>query len=260
MEDKIFTIPEGVGRGSSVDPNMLLAMMNNGNGFGGGNNNWLWMFFLFILFGWGGRGFGNNASTLDANAGRELLMQAIQGNASAINQLAANLNCDGNAIRTALNSLQSAVQMGNQQISSQLAQCCCDNKTLSMQQGYENQIATLNQTNQLGSKMDGNTASITAAIANQTSLINDKFCALEMREMQGKIDALAADKAALMGQISQSQQNQYFAAMLAPLQNEIAGIKAAMPPTVAVPYPQLTAVPSAGYSPCGSVFSNGMWT
>ena len=82
--------------------------------------------------------------------------------------------------------------------------------------------------------------------------------------MQSKIDSLAADKASLLGQISQSQQNQYIAAMLAPIQAEIAGIKACMPPTVSVPYPQLAAVPTSpnfygGFCGCGygSVFTNG---
>jgi len=78
-----------------------------------------------------------------------------------------------------------------------MAQCCCDNKLLVTNQGYENRIATLEQTNQLsnksdivGTKVDNGTASITNAIANQTALINDKFCALEMRDMQSKINQL----------------------------------------------------------------------
>lgn len=65
-----------------------------------------------------------------------------------------------------------------------MAQCCCDNKLLVTNQGYENRIATLEQTNQLGSKVDNGTSQITNAIANQTALINDRFCALELRDMQ----------------------------------------------------------------------------
>ena len=281
-DERTFVFPEGAG-GSSVDPNMLLAMMNNGNG-GFGGNNWMWIIFLFFLYGWGGNGmFGRGANGLanevNNDYGRSLLLQAINGNGNAIQQLATTLNCDVNAIRTAIDAVQSSIQSvgcqvgmsaqqiinsiqsGNQAIASQLAQCCCDNKILITTQGYENQIATLNQTNQLGSKIDGGTSAITGAIAAQTTLINDKFCQLEMREMQSKIDALAADKAALLGQISQSQQNQYFAAMLAPIQSEAASIKACMPPTVSVPYPQLTAVPTGYSGLCygGSIFSNGTW-
>lgn len=45
-----------------------------------------------------------------------------------------------------------------------------------------------------------------AKIDAQTQMINDKFCQLEMREMQNKIDALREDKQAL--QLSASQQAQ----------------------------------------------------
>ena len=265
-----------------MDAGTLLALMNSNGGFGG--NNFLWIIFLFFLYGWGGNGmFGRGsglANEINNDYGRGLLLQAINGNGNAIGQLATTLHCDVNAIQTAINAVQSsiqsvgnqvgmsglqtinAIQSGNQALASQLAQCCCDNKLLVTTQGYENRIANSEQTAILGSKIDGGTAAVTNAIANQTNLINDKFCALEMREMQSKIDSLTADKASLLGQISQSQQNQYIAAMLAPIQAEVAGIKACMPPTVSVPYPQLAAVPTmpnlyGGFCGYGSVFTNG---
>lgn len=264
-----------------MDAGTLLALMNGNGGFGG--NNFLWIIFLFFLYGWGGNGmFGRGSglgNEINNDYGRGLLLQAINGNGTAISQLASTLNCDVNSIQNAICAVQSsvqsvgnqvgmsglqtinAIQAGNQQLAAQLAQCCCDNKLLATTQGYENRIANAEQTTVLGGKIDGGTAAVTNAIAAQTALINDKFCALEMREMQSKIDALAADKAALIGQISQSQQNQYIAAMLAPIQAEVAGIKAAMPPTVAVPYPQLQAVPTgyAGLCYGGTVFTNGTW-
>lgn len=265
-EEKTFVFPESSPGGSSVDPNMLLAMMNGGGGFG--NGNWIWVLFL-LFFGWnsgfGGFGRGGNglANEINNDYGRGLLLQAINGNGTAISQLATTLNCDVNSIQAAINSVQSSIQSvgsqvgmsaqqvinsiqsGNQALASQLAQCCCDNKLLATTQGYENRIATLQQTELLGSKVDASTSAVTKAISDQTNLINDKFCALEMREMQSKIDALTTEKATLVGQISQSQQNQYIAAMLAPIQNEVAQIKASLPPTVAVPYPQLQAVPTS---------------
>ena len=281
-EEKTFVFPGS--QGGSMDAGALLALMNSNGGFGG--NNFLWIIFLFFLYGWGGNGmFGRGsglANEINNDYGRGLLLQAINGNGNAIGQLATTLHCDVNAIQTAINAVQSsiqsvgnqvgmsglqtinAIQSGNQALASQLAQCCCDNKLLVTTQGYENRIANSEQTAILGSKIDGGTAAVTNAIANQTNLINDKFCALEMREMQSKIDSLAADKASLLGQISQSQQNQYIAAMLAPIQAEVAGIKACMPPTVSVPYPQLAAVPTSpnfygGFCGCGygSVFTNG---
>lgn len=123
-----------------------------------------------------------------------MLLQAINGNGNAISQLATTLNCDINAVQSAINSVQSqiqsvgnqvgmsgqqiinAIQAGNCQIASQIASCCCDVRTAIERQGYEGQLATLNQTNTLGSKID-----------QQTTLISDKFCQLEMRELQNKM-------------------------------------------------------------------------
>lgn len=253
---------------SSMDPTALLAMMNNG-GFGGGN--WMWIIFLFFLYGWGGNGlFGRGNSGLgdeiNNDYGRSLLLQAINGNGNAISQLATTLNSDVNSVRDAIGSVQSslssvgnqvgmsaaqvvsAIQSGNQALSSQLAQCCCDNKNLVTTQGYENQIATLNQTNQLGSKIDSNTSAITTAIANQTVEMNNQFCALKERELQNKIDSLTATNTALQNSINNANQTSaiqaYIASVINPITTDVAAIKAAQPSTVSVQWPQLTAVPS----------------
>ena len=73
-------------------------------------------------------------------------------------------------------------------------------KNLVTTQGYENRIAS-----------SENTAAIISKIDNQTTLINDKFCQLEMREMQSKIDTLRDEKLALQNNISQRAQNEYIA-------------------------------------------------
>jgi hypothetical protein len=202
----------------SMDPSTLLALMNNGGGFGGGN--WMWIIFLFFLYGWGGNGLfggrgaaGGLGAEINGDYGRSLLLQAINGNGTAISQLASTLNCDVNAIRTAIDSVGSsicqlgntvnmtsaqvisAINQGNQALSSQLAQCCCDNKLLITTQGYENRIATAEQTAFLGAKID-----------NQTNIITDKFCDLEKRELQNKIDSLREQNSTLMGQISNANQ------------------------------------------------------
>jgi hypothetical protein len=62
-------------------------------------------------------------------------------------------------------------------------------------QGYENRIATAEQTAFLGAKID-----------NQTNIITDKFCDLEKRELQNKIDSLREQNSTLMGQISNANQ------------------------------------------------------
>lgn len=271
---------------NSMDPATLLAMMNN-NGFGGGN--WMWIIFLFFLYGWGGNGFFGNRGGLGAEIngdyGRTLLLQAINGNGNAIGQLATTLNCDINAVQTALNALQTSIQSvgnqvgmsgmqtintiqaGNQQLAAQLAQCCCDNKLLVTTQGYENRIANAEQTSFLGSKIDFNGANITNKIADQTALLNDKFCQLEMREMQNKIDALREERSSLMSTLSNEHQTaaiqNYVASVVSPIAAKVNSIEGRLPQTVTLPYSCATAVPTSavysGFYGNGSIFTNGAW-
>lgn len=266
----------------SMDPSTLLALMNNGGGFGGGN--WMWIIFLFFLYGWGGNGLfggrgaaGGLGAEINGDYGRSLLLQAINGNGTAISQLASTLNCDVNAIQSAINSVQqsvasvgtqvgmtgaqvtSAINAGNQALSSQLAQCCCDNKLLITTQGYENRIATAEQTAFLGAKID-----------NQTNVITDKFCDLEKRELQNKIDSLREQNSTLMGQISNANQTaaiqSYVSSLVTPIAQDVASLKACQPPTINVPYPNVAAVPTIPntycnvYGPFGfGGFAGGQW-
>lgn len=190
----------------------------------------------------GGMMRGALASELNSDANTNLLMQAINGNKDAINNLANTLNCDINSVQTALNTINSgvsqiscdtklsscevinAITSGNASLASQLASCCCNvresicgvNNNIT-KMGYESQLSVCNQTNTLqnaitngfNSLMADNASKfniVGAKIDAQTQIINDKFCQLEMREMQNKIDALREDKQAL--QLSASQQAQ----------------------------------------------------
>lgn len=179
-DSKVFMFPDSGFSGSgshTLDPNLLLSMMNNG---GLGGNNGIWVLFLLILFGWrngNGFNFGGNdgnvigtgylSNQINNTAGRDLLMQAINTNGNGIQQLANTLNCDVNSVKCALNGLQSAItQVGNQTgmsiadvknavttgnmgITQQLAQCCCDIRESITQGNYQNQLQTVNQTNTL---------------------------------------------------------------------------------------------------------------
>lgn len=279
MAEDSKTYVFGADKTSGIDASTLLAMMNGNNGFGG-NGNWLWVIFLFFLYGWGGNGmFGNRnngsglANEINNDYGRSLLLQAINGNGTAISQLASTLNCDVNAIQSAISAVSSniqsvsaqvgmsgqqvinAIQSGNQTIAAQLAQCCCDNKLLVTTQGYENQLATLRQTETLGSKIDNVGSTVTNELAKQTTFLSDKFCELEKREMQSKIDALREERSTLQGQISNAAQTaqiqQYVAGSVAPLtnavaalQSEVSGIKCKLPEVANVPYSPIVGVPS----------------
>jgi hypothetical protein len=149
---KIMMFPE-MGSNNGIDPNLLLALNNNG-GFGG-NGNWMWILFLWLIWGWGGNGYGNGfggngagflSNQMNNDTGRELLMNAIQGNRDSINSLANLLNTEVSTVQNgiftlnnAINSvgtqvgmsglqIQNAIQAGNASIASQICQCCCENR------------------------------------------------------------------------------------------------------------------------------------
>lgn len=305
-DSKVYMFPEsGASNGELVsllapllqqrglDPNLLLMNRNN-YGFGGEGGWFMWILFLFFFTGWGGNGwggFGNNGrgalagdaylgNLINNDAGRELLMSAIQGNGNAINQLASTLNCDVNSIKSAINGVMSqiqgvgnqvgmssqqiinAIQAGNCQIASQIAKCCCDN-----------QLAICQQTNTLQNAINGvnvgqergfasvafetqrQTCDIQNSIKDVASQILAGQQAAEMREMQNKIDALREANSQKDVIINNGQQTAVFSQMIqsatapianavANLQGDVNGIKCKLPETVTLPFSCATAVPT----------------
>ena len=220
--------------GNRLDPNLLLALNNsyrNQDMWGGAGMWWIW---ILLLFGWGRNGFGgwggygngeccnngcNNCAALpwalNNDTGRELLMQAIQGNGDAVRQLASTLNCDVKSIETNLCNIQSLIQnVGNQvgltsqqvinsiqqvgcTIGNQINQCCCTLQSAIERQGYENRIATIQQTDEIKSDASSKFNILSSKIDAQTQLLGDKFNELEKRELQNKIATLQQEKSTL---------------------------------------------------------------
>lgn len=289
---KIMMFPE-VGNGG-IDPNLMLALNNNG-GFGG--NNWIWILFLWLIWGWGGNGaWGNGmggngflSNQLANDSGRELLMNAIQGNGNAIRDLAGLLNTEVNTVQNGIFTLnnaitsvgtqvgmsglqiQNAIQSGNASIASQICQCCCENRlaianqTNALQSQIAanqaaDQLAVCQQTNTLATQSERNTRDITEAINAQSVMINDKFCDLEKRELQDKINTLTADNALLRSNINNDRQTTFINSKFNDIENQLIAIKSAQPNTVPVQWPQLTAVNTTPYM--GGFYGgygNGFW-
>jgi hypothetical protein len=278
LEDRIIVQDRGIDAGLAA----LMAMMNNG-GFGG-NGGWWWIWIILIFFCWGGfggNGFGGRnagalASELNNDANTNLLMQAINGNKDAINNLASTLNCDINSVQTALNTINSgvsqiscdtklsscevinAITSGNATLASELANCCCttqrsidavNNNITKM--GYENQLSVCNQTNNLVNTMNSNTLALRDSGAANTQSIIAKLDAMQNQALLDKIDSLRERNSTLLTQLSQEHQTATFGNMIssatAPivtklnsLQSDVDGIKCKLPNTVSVPYPQLS--------------------
>ena len=263
-------LPGMLGGYRGVDPNVL-AMLNGNGGFGGQNGIWgvIYLAIVASIFGWnnggfggfGGRGGNGIPAELAGNAGRELLMQAIQGNASAINQIASTLNCSSQQIESALCNIQNsvgltgtqiinAIQSGNSGIINQLSTCCCNILQSIERQGAATQLQNCQNMNTLTREMNDNTRDLQAATQAQTQAILAKLDAAETRVLQDKLDSERQKSATLAAQLNNEHQTQNIlnnvAQQIAPLaaginalQGEVDGIKCKLPNTVSVPYPQL---------------------
>ena len=261
--------------------------MNNG-GFGNGLGGWgggILGFFLGLLFGNGWGGFGNGfggfggfgggsgagflSNQIDNNAGRELLMNAINSNGeasrAAISNLSTMLGQDYSQVSAAVSALQAglsslalqqavsvpqiinSIQSGNSSLMAKLCECCCENRLLTTQQGYESQLRTLEQTNQLGSQADRNANAIIGAINAQTVAMNDQFCAAKERDLQSKIDTQSDIITQLRNQISNDKQTEAFTAAFNVLNQKVTELAARQPNTVPVVWPNLQAVNATPY-------------
>lgn len=290
MDDsKVFMFPEGTKNG--LDPNLLLALQNNG-GFGN-NGAWIWILFMWMMWGNNGNGFGNNngtgylANQISNGEGRDLLLQAINGRADALGQLASITNTSVDTVKNGIFALQNAinqvgtqvgmsglevqnaVQAGNASISQQLCQCCCENRLAILNQtnalqaqiaqndanirlqlaqlNGEDKLAVCQQTNQLGSQADRNTNNILNAIATQNTLITKEFCDLKERELQNKINTQGDIITQLRGQISNDKQTEVFNAAINSLNEKINILAAKQPNTVPVQYPNIVAANATPY-------------
>lgn len=302
-ENGVYVFP-GVGNGnnSGIDPTTALLLSNNG-GFGGMNPLWMMFMYPFILpffnmFGggmWGnGFGFGGNnngvgflANQLNNDAGRDLILQAINGRADALGQLAqithtsvdsvrdaiatANIKLSEIGAQNGLTGLQviNAVQNGNATLGRQLCECCCENRLaianqtnalqsqmaahdasvrLQLSQNEAaDQLAVCQQTNALSTQSDRNTNAILNAIGAQNTMITKEFCDLKERELQNKINTQGDIITQLRNQISNDNQTLAFNKAMSALDDKIDAIAAKQPNTVPVTWPNLVAANATPY-------------
>lgn len=191
-----------------TDENMVMPvspMGASGGGFGGfGNDGW-WIILLLLCFGnngWGNNGGSNglypwlsNSNQINdgfrdqmlngtinniqngITAGFGDVQNALCGGFASVNAAIANSAAQG---EISANSRQMANMNQIYGISSQLAQCCCDNR-----------MATVQTQNLVSSEG----AATRLAIQEQTQAILDKMC-------QQEIDALKAQNIALQNQVN----------------------------------------------------------
>ena len=173
--------------GNTDRNNYPYPVMPYGNGFGagfGGDGGWLWLIVILALFGGFGNGNGgfgggfNNDYAWLSNGQKEIMQNTNEG----------------------FNTLQLANQLtgissGVQNLSTQLCNCCADmNQTVNagfanaetaanarqmanMQQGFNNQIATMQGFNNVSSELCAASADNRLGIANLSATVLAENCA-----------------------------------------------------------------------------------
>ena len=240
-----------------------------GNGFGSFNSiaDLFGLAIIASMFGWGNGGWGGGfggfgggngagflSNQLNNDSGRELIMNAInaQGEASrtAVSNLATALGQDFNLVNSAVQNVQSAlstlalqqavsvpqimnsIASGDANIISTFQKCCC-----------ENQLALCQQTNTLSNAVASASQRNADGLADLKATMIDQFCGLEKREMQAKIDTQSDIISQLRGQIDNANQSNqiigYINSVVTPLQTKVNEIAAKQPNTVPVTYPNL---------------------
>lgn len=153
----------------------LRAAVDGGNdGWGNGGAWWIIILFLFVFMGggfWGNRQgeFGQYAT---AASQQEILFGQQFG------QLNDRLNNIGNGICDSTFALNNAITTEGRNLSTQLAQCCCDNR-----------LATAN----LSAQMNQNTCDIVNAIHAEGESTRALIQTNEIQSLRDKVSSLEMD-------------------------------------------------------------------
>lgn len=200
-------------RGRDNDPATMLAAMNGGMG-GGWNNPFAYMMMLGMFRFMYGDGWNNGQngnvqraeiqSQIDSlrnqmsdNHNSDLLIGAIQGNNQDLKTLAANLNCDFNALQSSVCGIQAAIQnvggkvgfsaervinaanLGNLNIIQQLKDCCCTTQQNINRMGYENQLGQKDIINAMQQGFCYTNTGLERGFSNLGNLIQTVVCDLK---------------------------------------------------------------------------------
>ncbi len=197
-----YVVPENTG----CDNLATMAMMNN-SGF---NNMWQNPF-MYLVWMYMMRWFNNGDNTdssvqrqiqtlqdqMQDNHNSDLVMAAIKGNSTALQDLATRLNCDTNTITSAIQNVQSAiatvgsqvgfsservinaVNQGDASIIQALNNTSCNTQKEILKMGYENQLNNQNQTYQLTNSIGNVASSLSRGFCDTAYATQSQTCALQ---------------------------------------------------------------------------------
>ena len=266
-----YIMPDQAGFGNS-DLTALALLGGGAGGFGGNgmwNNPFIYLVWLYMMRWMNGGDWGTCSNSLEASTQRQiqtladqmndnhtsdLIMSAIQGNNSAIQDAATRLGCDINAIASAVQGVRSdiasvgsqlgfsseriinAVNQGDCGVIQALKDCCCETQKSILTNNYENRIALDNATSSLKdtvnfvglqvekgfSNTNYETQAQTCALQNtirdtgtvNTNAIIAKLDAMQNQALLDKIDALREKNSEQAVVINNAQQSAVFNQML----------------------------------------------
>ena len=254
-----------------------LALLGGGAGGFGGNGMWnnpfmylVWLYMMRWMNGgeWGQGGdscykaleastqrqIQTLADQMNDNHTSDLIMAAIQGNNSAIYDVATRLGCDINAVSSAIQGVRSdiasvgsqlgfsseriinAVNQGDCGVIQAIKDCCCETQKSILTNNYENRIAISDATASLKdsvnfvglqvekgfSNTNYETQAQTCALQNtirdagttNTNAIIAKLDAMQNQALLDKIDALREKNSEQAVVINNAQQSAAFSQML----------------------------------------------
>lgn len=200
---------------SPADVAVLSGNHNNGGGFGYGDSGawWIIIFLIFALGGWGnngnnggfGGGFGGypyfvgGYSDTQRGFDQSAIMSGINtinGNLADLATQACNNRFD---VVNAINTTGFENRLGLNSLSSQLAQCCCDNRAATADLKYT--VATENCADRQA--LNEGIRDIIASNTANTQAILDKLC---QQEIDAKNDTIAnLQREVLMKDLQASQ-------------------------------------------------------
>ena len=195
--------------------------------------------------------FNQLSNQMSDNHNTDILADFAKGNYARIGELATNLGVDMRAIQSGICDVRSQIQtvggdvkagfqglqgdvrftgeriinsnlMGVKDMQSTFDHCCCENKLLTTQQGYENRLAMKDQTYTINERLTGIANGLQKGFSdlgyilaqNKGDLINNQD-----RNTQRLLDQMCADKTQALRDLLAEKDRQLLAA------NIIAGVK-----------------------------------
>lgn len=173
------------------------------------NNNVMYLVWMYIMR-WMNNGYGDQGGDsavqrqlqtlqdqMQDNHNSDLIMQAIKGNSSALQDLTTRLSCDANAIQSAIQSVQSsianvgnqvgfsseriinAVNQGDCGVIQALKDCCCQTQKSLLSQSYENRIAIGDATRNIKDSINYVGMSVERGFADTNYATQAQTCTLQ---------------------------------------------------------------------------------